>query len=146
MAFPHLFTPAKIGNLEIPNRYVQTSVQTRGGTEDGFVGEPLFAFHRARLGQAGLVTVQQTFAWPSVKLAQGLALWDDKYIEKLAELAALIKSGGAKVFLQLGGAGSRAGTKKECIAPSPVRGSWDLVVPREMTRQEILDYIAQYAS
>lgn len=145
MSFPHLFTPAKLGNLEIPNRYVQTSVQTRGGTEDGFVGEPLFAFHRTRLGQAGLVTVQQTFAWPSVKLAQGLALWDDKYIEKLAELAALINSGGAKVFLQLGGAGSRAGTKKECIAPSPVRGSWDLVVPREMTRQEILDYIECYA-
>ncbi len=145
MSFSHLFTSAKLGNLEIPNRYVQTSVQTRGGTEDGFVGQPLFDFHRARLGQAGLVTVQQTFAWPSVKLARGLALWDDKYIEKLAELAALIKSGGAKVFLQLGGAGSRAGTKKECIAPSPVRGSWDLVVPREMTRQEILDYIECYA-
>lgn len=145
MKYPKLFTPGTIGNLTIPNRYVQTSVQTRGGTEDGYVGEPLMGYHEARRGQAGLVTVQQSYAWPSVKLAQGLALWEDKYIEKMAELVSLIKEDGTRVFLQLGGAGSRAGSKKECIAPSPVRGSWDLVVPREMTRQEILDYIECYA-
>ncbi|MBS5048412.1 MAG: hypothetical protein KHZ29_00830, partial [Desulfovibrionaceae bacterium] len=94
MTFKHLFTPGKIGSLEIPNRFVQGSVQTRCADSEGFVKQELVDYHAARSHEGkgpGLVIAQQTFAWPAVKLAQGLALWDDKYIEKLAALASAIK-------------------------------------------------------
>ena len=83
MAFEHLFTPGKIGKLDIPNRFIQSPVQSRGGDDDGYVTSELIAFHRARSHDGkgpGLVIAQQSYAWPAVRLARGLALWDDKYI------------------------------------------------------------------
>ena len=104
MVYKKLFTPGRVGNIEIANRFVQTPVQTRGGDNDGYVTPELVDFHKARSHDGkgpGLVIAQQTFAWPAVKLARGLALWDDKYVEKLSVLAAAIKSGGSRAFLQL---------------------------------------------
>ncbi len=146
MAYPYLFSPGKIGSLDTPNRFVQTPVQTRGGDADGYVTPELVAFHRARSHDGkgpGLVIAQQSFAWPAVKLARGLALWDDKYIEKLAVLASAIKHGGSRAVLQLGGSGSRlAGIN---IAPSPVVGSWNMQRPREICRDEMMHYLRCYA-
>ena len=146
MKYPLLFSSGFIGNLEVPNRFVQTPVQTRGGDADGFVTEELLDFHKARCNNGkgpGLVIAQQTFAWPAVKLARGLALWDDIYIEKLARLANAIKAGGSRAFLQLGGSGSRlAGIN---LAPSPVTGSWDMKRPAEISKQQMLDNMEQYA-
>ena len=146
MTFKHLFTPGKIGSLEIPNRFVQGSVQTRCADSEGFVKQELVDYHAARSHEGkgpGLVIAQQTFAWPAVKLAQGLALWDDKYIEKLAALASAIKKGGSRAVLQLGGSGSRlAGIE---MAPSPVIGSWNMKRPREISREEMMQYLKCYA-
>ncbi len=146
MAFEHLFTPGKIGKLDIPNRFIQSPVQSRGGDDDGYVTSELIAFHRARSHDGkgpGLVIAQQTFAWPAVRLARGLALWDDKYIEKMAALASAIRKGGSRAVLQLGGSGSRlAGIE---MAPSPVIGSWNMKRPREISREEMMQYLRCYA-
>ena len=48
MTFKHLFTPGKIGSLEIPNRFVQGSVQTRCADSEGFVRQELVDYHAAR--------------------------------------------------------------------------------------------------
>lgn len=147
MAYRMLFTPGRIGPVDVPNRFIQTPVQTRGGDKDGYVTEELIDFHKTRSHDGkgpGLVMVQQTFAWPAVKLARGLALWDDRYIEKLSSLAAAVKAGGSRAFLQLGGAGSRlAGID---MAPSPVTGSWNMKRPREISREEMMHYLECYAS
>lgn len=147
MKYPHLFQPGTIGNLNVSNRFVQTPAQTRGGDTDGYVTSELIDFHKARSHDnqgPGIVIAQQTFAWPEVKLPRGLALWDDKYIEKLSSLASALKKGGARAFLQLGGAGSRlAGID---VAPSPVIGSWDMKKPREITRKEMMRNLEYYAS
>ena len=146
MSYPHLFTPGKIGKLDISNRFIMTPTQTRGGDADGYVTPELIAFHRARSHDGkgpGLVIAQQTFAWPAVKLARGLALWDDRYIEKLAALASAIKDGGSRAVLQLGGSGSRlAGID---MAPSPVVGSWNMKRPREISREEMMQNLRHYA-
>ena len=147
MAYEKIFQAGRIGAVEVPNRFVQTPVQTRGGDADGYVTQELIDFHRARSHDGkgpGLVIAQQTFAWPAVKLARGLALWDDRYIEKLSTLASAVKAGGSRVFLQLGGSGSRlAGID---AAPSPVTGSWNMKRPREISRQEMMHYLECYAS
>lgn len=146
MNYPCLFSPGKIASLEIPNRFVMTPVQTRGCDPAGYVTRELVAFHRARSHDGkgpGLVIAQQSFAWPEVRPARGLALWDDRYIEKLSGLASAIKAGGSRAVLQLGGSGSRlAGIN---IAPSPVIGSWNMKRPREITRDEMMHYLNCYA-
>lgn len=146
MKFPLLFSSGFIADLEVQNRIIQTPVQTRGGDADGFVTEELLNFHRERCRDGkgpGLVIAQQTFAWPAVKLARGLALWDDIYIEKLSGLARTIKAGGSRAFLQLGGSGSRlAGIN---LAPSPVIGSWDMKKPGEISRRQMLENMNLYA-
>lgn len=146
MQYKLLFSPGRIANLEAPNRFVQTPVQTRGGDAEGFVTEELLDFHKRRSQKGagpGFVIAQQTFAWPAVKLARGLALWDDVYIEKLAQLASVIKAGGSHAFLQLGGSGSRlAGIN---LAPSPVIGSWNMKRPDEISSEEMMNHLEEYA-
>lgn len=146
MAYPYLFSPGKIGKLDISNRFIMTPTQTRGGDADGYVTPELIAFHRARSHDGkgpGLVIAQQTFAWPAVRLARGLALWDDAYVEKLSRLAAVIREGGSRAVLQLGGSGSRlAGIH---TAPSPVVGSWNMKRPREISREEMMRNLESYA-
>lgn len=146
MSYPHLFSTGSIGTHTARNRVVQTPIQTRGGDANGFVTPELLAFHRARTRTApGVVMAQQSYAWPEVRLARGLGLWDDVFIDGMHDLAQTIKAGGSLAFLQLGGAGSRreAGTG-ESTAPSPVRGSWDGVIPRGLTREEIQTRIRQF--
>jgi 2,4-dienoyl-CoA reductase-like NADH-dependent reductase (Old Yellow Enzyme family)/NADPH-dependent 2,4-dienoyl-CoA reductase/sulfur reductase-like enzyme len=119
------------------------AIQTRGADEDGFITDRLAGYYEARAkGGAGLVIVQQSFAWPEAKLPRGIALWDDKYIAGLSKMAQAIQSHGAKAAIQLGSRGTMQGLQP--VAPSPVPTSWG-ETPRELTREDIAHYVVAFA-
>ena len=140
-----IYEEGKIGNIVIKNRLIMAPVQSRAADADGFVTERLITYleERAR-GGAGLIIMQHSFAWESAQLSHGLALWDDKYIEMLQKATERVHKAGAKIAIQLGGRGIRQDSGMETVAPSSVRASWDTAVPRELTIEEIKDYIAHY--
>lgn len=139
-----LFSEYSFHGMKLVNRFVQTPVQTRAADEAGRATRELIDWHLARADPApGIVLVQQAYAWPAVRLARGLALWDDAFIEPLARLAEALRARGSRVFLQLGGAGSRLAGND--AAPSPVAGSWDGKIPRELTKEELRRYRDCYA-
>lgn len=140
-----VFEKGYIGNVELKNRIVMAPVQSRAADADGFVTERLIRYLEERAkGGAGLIIMQHSFAWESAQLSHGLALWDDKYIEMLRQAASRVHAAGTKISIQLGGRGIRQDSGMETVAPSSVRGSWDTAVPRELTIEEIQNYIKHY--
>lgn len=138
-----LFSPGKIGKLTIRNRIIMPAMQTRGADNDGFVTNRLIDYYAERAkGGAGLIVVQQSFAWPEAKLRRGIALWDDKYISRLSDLAGAVKNYGARVAIQLGSRGTLQEYEGlDSVAPSAEPFSWMGKPPRELTREDIEFYI-----
>lgn len=53
-AFPKLFSPFKIGSLDVKNRMVMSPMETHLCTKEGFVTEEIIAYYKERaLGGVG---------------------------------------------------------------------------------------------
>lgn len=140
-----VFEKGFIGNVELKNRIVMAPIQSRAADANGFVTDRLIAYlvERAK-NDVGLIIMQHSFAWKEAQISHGLGLWDDKFIPKLKELTDAVHAAGAKISIQVGGRGTKQESGMEVYAPSPVRGSWDNEVPRELSIEEIRQYITYY--
>jgi 2,4-dienoyl-CoA reductase-like NADH-dependent reductase (Old Yellow Enzyme family)/thioredoxin reductase len=158
MKFQKLFSPLKIGHLELPNRIVSPPM-TSGSTQDGFVGDRILALYRQLAGNApGLVIVEDAMVdRPAGKhQIEDVAIDDDKYVPGLAQLAVTIKSQGARAALQISHAGRQAGRLIDGrlaitggvlpVAPSPIATPIPgFTVPRELTVDEIVELEDKFA-
>ena len=104
MAFPHLFSPLQLGNIELPNRIVHVPTDISSSHADGEVSERDIHHHRdiAR-GGTGFVIVGATS--PDMKTGRPtvtcLVADGDNYIPGLARLAESMHRYGAKCAVQL---------------------------------------------
>jgi len=147
-----LFTPLKLGDLEIKNRFVHAGTYEVMADENGFVTDQLINRykHLAR-GEVGLIIPGYMNVHPLGKATphQTCADSDDK-IPGLKRLADTIHENGGKACFQLAHAGRQ--TKKEYTGHTPLAPSsvgWDpmyMVRPRAMTEAEIHEVIDAYAS
>lgn len=106
-----VFTPHKIGHLEIKNRIVlPPMVAFSFAGENGFVSEKN-RNHYASIAKdgPGLIIVEATCVTKEGRLSPDqLGIWSDEYIEGLSKLVQACHENGAKVFLQLHHGGLRA--------------------------------------
>jgi 2,4-dienoyl-CoA reductase-like NADH-dependent reductase (Old Yellow Enzyme family) len=99
MAFPHLFSPLQLGNIELPNRIVHVPTDISSSHADGEVSERDIAHHGdiAR-GGSGFVIVGATT--PDMKTGRPtvtcLVADGDNYVPGLARLAESMHRYGAK--------------------------------------------------
>lgn len=137
-----LFEPLRVGPITLPNRIVRSPHGT------GLRGEALIAYHEARArGGVGMSTLEATSVHPS---APGrLALWDDRCLPFLEEIARRIRPTGMKLLIQLyhpgAGYAAEAGMPEHWSAsavPNPMAG----VVPIEMTEAMIADVVSHFAA
>ncbi|MEW6034700.1 MAG: FAD-dependent oxidoreductase [Chloroflexota bacterium] len=144
-----LFESINIGRMQVRNRLVMCPMGTRFAGEEGFVTQQLKEYYEERArGGVGLEIVEGTVVDPAGKvLARQVCAYDDKFIPGLTDLAATIKSHGARAVLQLihGGRECRAEvTGFQAVAPSPIVGrAGD--VPRELTIAEIAELVRRFA-
>jgi 2,4-dienoyl-CoA reductase-like NADH-dependent reductase (Old Yellow Enzyme family) len=144
-----LFEPIMIGNLECKNR-IYLPAMHMNMTMDFTVTELLTSFYgeRARGGAgmiaAGFATVNDVAAGPN-----NIGAHDDVFIPGLEKLARAIGEGGARSVLQLNHAGrynlSFFTGGKQPVAPSPIASRLTREEPREMTEEDIVKTIAQFA-
>jgi 2,4-dienoyl-CoA reductase-like NADH-dependent reductase (Old Yellow Enzyme family)/thioredoxin reductase len=145
--FPHLFTPGRIGRLEIPNRIVKAPTSSGLSNKDGTVTERLIRHYQAQAaGGVGLLIVEYAFidedASKSAHCQLGIST--DDHISGLAWLADVIKDEGARAAIQLEHCG-----RQKFLGTQPIRSAsaipWpslkqrkgDAAVPKEMTIDEI---------
>jgi len=114
--FPTLFSPIKLGTLEIKNRIGGSCTTTGGADQNGFIREECIYSYAARSeGGAGFITIECTFAtdWGAKTTSFGNPRISGRaYYEGMSNLAEGIKQCGAKAFTQITPSFGRQGSSK----------------------------------
>ena len=104
MAFPHLFSPLQLGNLELPNRIVHVPTDISSSHADGEVSERDI-HHHADIARGGTGFVIVGATTPDMKTGRPtvtcLVADGDNYVPGLARLAEGMHRYGAKCAVQL---------------------------------------------
>lgn len=145
MTFESLFTPGRIGTLEIPNRIVKSPQSTATSNPDGTVSQRTVNHYR-RLGEGGVGLVMVEYSHvdddASKAIHNQIGVSRREHVAGLGWLADEVHSTGARVGLQIAHGG-----RQKFLGTAPIKSasssSWrDVeaqygVVPTPMTLDEI---------
>lgn len=148
MTYPKLFSPIKIGKLELANRVVYSPCGSTTATEEGYVTDRMVDLYTEYAsGGASLVCVEDTHV--NINGGRPPFIYNDSYIEGFTRLTEAVHKAGSKAAIHLGHLGrcshSVLGPKLHDIpkgglaAPSAIAFPQPgYIVPREMTIDDIL--------
>ena len=147
--FGKIFSPIRIGQLEIPNRLIVPAMVMNFCTADGTATERYTAYHEAKArGGWGLIITEDYAVSPTGRGFPNIpGLWRDDQIESHARFTRRIHESGGRIFAQIYHAGRQ--TSQFCIgtqpvAPSPIPCPLLQEMPRELTREEIAEIVEQF--
>ena len=141
-----LFSPEKIGKVEIKNRIVRSATYTRSATDDGYVTDHLIKYYTDLAeGGTGLIITGIVSIDEVGKAGRGQAcLFDDSYIEGQKKLVdAVHEYSEVKIAPQLSHAGRQG---RILVAPSPVLFQVNKKMPKELTNEEIYEVIKNFVN
>lgn len=147
--YPTLFSPVKIGSLELANRVVLAPMATNYADEQHRVTDRLIAYHVARAaGGVGLNIIEHTAVHKlGLTAPRMLGIMDDSFIPGLRRLTEAVHQAGGKIALQIQHGGRQADPQtigQQCLSPSAVVAGRDRRMPREMTVKEIRDTVRAF--
>ncbi|MBW1813101.1 MAG: NADH:flavin oxidoreductase [Deltaproteobacteria bacterium] len=147
-----LFSPMKIGNVEIPNRFVNSATYECMAKETGEVSDDLIKrYVRLAKGGVGLIITGVMFVHPfgrGYKYQTGIH--HDSMIQGLKRLVDAVHQAGGKIAFQLVHSGRQ--TTKDMIGQTPLapssrgRDPINFVKPKEMTEDEIVEVIKAFGA
>ncbi|MCD8118032.1 MAG: NAD(P)/FAD-dependent oxidoreductase [Lachnospiraceae bacterium] len=149
MKFEKAFTPYKIGNLLIKNRFIMPAMDSGVFDENGLVIQPTLDYYGARAaGGFGLIIIEiAAVERRGIGMPCEPNVWSDEGIAGMTKLANTIKNKGARTIVQLHHAGREtvgAMAGEQIVAPSSVPCPTNRETPREFTTQEVYDLIQHY--
>jgi 2,4-dienoyl-CoA reductase-like NADH-dependent reductase (Old Yellow Enzyme family)/thioredoxin reductase len=144
-----LFSPLRIGPVEIPNRIVSTAHQTTL-VHEGVPTDDFVAYHEARArGGTGLIVLEATAVHPSGLLtAHTLAGYREEIVPDLARVAEAVHAHGTRLFVQLFHGGREqisSPPRPPALAPSAIPTLRFHVEPRALSAGEIDSVVQGYA-
>ncbi len=155
---PDLFAPARLGQLELPNRLVMAPM-TRNRADDDGTPPPLMAEYYAQRAGAGLIITEAAVpAQVGITTPNAAGLYTTSHVEGWRRVADAVRAAGGRAFLQIehgGRVGHRETSGLDPIAPSPIplpdgihtpSGHQASPVPRAMTTTEIDATVEAFAS
>ncbi|MEO6827188.1 MAG: bifunctional salicylyl-CoA 5-hydroxylase/oxidoreductase [Microbacteriaceae bacterium] len=158
---PAMFQPYRVGELELKNRVVVSSMDMYSAV-DGIPGD----FHLVHLGSkalggAGLVMTEMVCVSAAGRITPGCSgLYTDEQRESWRRVTDFVHGTTAKIGVQLGHSGRKGSTKlmwEGMDEPLPV-GGWDVVgpsalpysseslMPRELSRAEMVEITEQFVA
>jgi 2,4-dienoyl-CoA reductase-like NADH-dependent reductase (Old Yellow Enzyme family) len=156
MPYPLLFSPLRIGPIELRNRIVMGAHSTLFSEPNQVYGEPgyygrrmgAYVGDRAK-GGAGAVIVGQTAVHPSTAyqlLPNPGSAWEEAAIPHFEDLTSQVHDHGAKAMIQLthnGGVNQGAYSKLPVLAPSAITAFFE--VPKPLEKDEIRELVEYHA-
>ena len=147
-ALRHLFSPLRLGPVEIENRIVSTAHQTTH-VVDHLPTDDFVAYHEARArGGVGLIVLEAAAVHESGLLtSHTLAAYREESVEAFRRVAAGVQPYGTRLFVQLFHGGREqimASPRKPAVAPSAIPSARYHVEPRALEGDEIEEIIAGY--
>jgi 2,4-dienoyl-CoA reductase (NADPH2) len=146
-AFENLFSPIKIGSIEIKNRYVMNAMHL-GWEEDDYVGQRIIDFYIERAkGGVGLIIVGGFKIEKAGGGRRFMSIADDDHVPDLKKLTTAVKVDDARVFAQLFHGGRYTHSSEigqQAVSASDVRSRLTGEVPRALSKEEIASIIDKY--
>ena len=102
--YEKMFSPYKIGSLELKNRLVMSPMGTSIANMDGTPSEDMIAFYVARAqGGCGLINTEicQVNSRHGVAMPRQLSVSNDRVIPGMAKMVKAVHDAGARMFCQL---------------------------------------------
>jgi 2,4-dienoyl-CoA reductase-like NADH-dependent reductase (Old Yellow Enzyme family) len=148
MELKTLFSPQKIGNVEIPNRIVRSATFEHRAEKSGYVGQKILEMYdELARGGTGLIITGFTGIDPSATGSPyQLRLDNDSYIPGHKKLVSLVHDQpDVKLAVQIVHLGRQCEHPKfPPIAPSPIPEKTTGLSPRELKTEEIYDLIQKF--
>ncbi|MFC1529029.1 NAD(P)-binding protein, partial [Candidatus Latescibacterota bacterium] len=139
MAFTQLFSPIKLGKVEIPNRCAMAPMGVGlYSSDETWPRRALRYFEERAIGGLGLIITPFTRVHSSLASIPLNGIYDDRFIPNHIEYVNRIHRHGSKIFLQIALSGGKLSTD----APSAIYSPNYVVKPRELTTDE-LDELVQ---
>jgi 7beta-hydroxy-3-oxochol-24-oyl-CoA 4-desaturase len=151
-SLPHLFSPIRIGGVELRNRIAMAPMATDFADEEGRVSQKLIDYHAARArGGAGLIITEVTCVdecFPYMPRTVGL--WSDDLVPGFKRLTDAVHAHGAMVFPQVAHPGpdslSVLLTGTDAVGPSAGIVNDITKTPcRELAAEELPAIVDQFA-
>ena len=145
----HLFSPLKIGKIEVSNRLVVSPMVTDYCNNDGTATQRYIAYHEAKAkGGWGLIITEDYAVDPTAKGFSCVAgLWDDSQIPSHSELTKRIHQYDTKIFAQIYHCGRQTShliTGCTPFAPSPISCPAMQELPDELTADKIEEIVEKF--
>ncbi|WP_368744495.1 alkene reductase [Desertibaculum subflavum] len=153
----HLFTPFRLGSLQLPNRVIMAPMtRSRGGA--GCVPSPLAGTYYAQRASAGFIVTEATHVSAQSATTPGsVGIYSAAQVEGWRGVTAAVHAAGGRIFLQLWHVGRIAhATEALPVAPSAIAARAErrtaggemrpLPVPRALAIDEIAGIVAQYGT
>lgn len=151
MKFDAMFSPIKIGNVEIKNRFIVPPMGNNFANPDGCMSEESAAYYGARAkGQFGLITLEATVVHKKAKGGpRKPCLYDDSTIESFKKVIDACHAEGAKVSIQLQNAGPD-GNAKNAGAPiqaaSAIPNTFGKDTPEAVKTEDVYKLVEGYGN
>ena len=162
--YPHLFTPIRIGNFEVPNRVCHVPTDISSANADGSINQRVITYHE-EVAKGGCGFIICGASTPDKKTgrptASCIAVDEDPLIPGLAELAEAMHRHGAKTSLQIQHPGRQAAWPRkdlisatDQVADIPASAGHEVVYAaaeakgkgiRAMSIDEIYDLVDKFA-
>lgn len=145
----YLLNSFTVKSMALRNRIVMPPMCMYSAETDGIANEFHFTHYTSRaVGGVGLIIMEATGVLPWGRISDHcLGLWNDEQAEALKPIVAACQRQGAKVAIQLNHAGRKCEAQEKIIeAPSAIPFSQDSQVPREMTKEDILETVNAFRS
>ncbi len=147
-----LFTPKKIGTVEIPNRFVHSATYEGMAKETGAVSNELIKrYESLAKGGVGLIISGHMYVHSTGRaFPHQTGIHSDDMIPGLNKLAETVHQEGGKITFQLAHAGRQ--TTKALIGQTPLgptgrgRDPVNFVRPKEMTEDDIMEMIEAFGA
>lgn len=145
-----LFTPIRIGPLELPGRLFKTATAETRASADGFVTDELVAFYRLlAMGGTPLIITGNIYVSRQGKSApRQVGADDDDKIAGLARITEAVHAHGGRIFAQLNHCGRQVVPDfvgaTEVVSASAVKDLLTGTRPRAMRADEIAAIVDQF--
>ena len=149
--FPTLFSPVQVGSMTVKNRIFMSPMGTSLCSEENQITDEAIAYYETRAkGGVGLITTECVMFDEMSRYftPKNMGLYSDEQIPGMKRLADAIHKHGAKIVPQLlhGGPAAVAALNdgRQPIAASPIALRNVGEIPREMTSEEIDDFVLRF--
>ena len=143
--FKYLFSPFKIGKVEIANRMVFQPHVPYFAHQNGYPPETTKRYYLERAkGGTGLIIIESLMVHPSGIYAPGcICMWQEGIVEAFKDLPERVHRYGTKIFGQLShpGANTVAKPHQMASAPSQIPDIGGRIIPKELDVDTIEEII-----